>query len=100
MEKKAVYPYDFIDSFQKFDYKELPTKDEFFSILTQESITNEQYQHAQQFWDTFKIKSLGEYHDLYLKSDVLLLASVFENFRSTCLQYCKIPSIILHLRNA
>ena len=76
-----------MDTFQKFDYKELPTKDEFFSILAQESISNEQYQHAQQVWDTFKMKSMREYHDLYLKSDVLLLADVFENFRSTCLQY-------------
>ena len=83
MTKKGVYPYDFMHSFQKFDYKELPTKDEFFSILTREGITNEQYQHAQQVWDTFKMKSMGEYHDLYLKSDVLLLADVFENFRST-----------------
>ena len=77
MTKKGVYPYDFMDSSQKFDYKELPTKDEFFSILTQEGITNEQYQYAQQVWDTFKMKSMGEYHDLYLKSDVLLLADVF-----------------------
>lgn len=47
MTKKGVYPYDFMDSFQTFDYKELPTKDAFFKILTQERITNEQYQHAQ-----------------------------------------------------
>ena len=53
-------------------------------------ITNEQYQHAQQVWDTFKMKSMGKYHDLYLKSDVLLLADVFENFRSTYLQYYKL----------
>ena len=68
----------------------MPTKDEFFSILTQEGISNEQYQHAQQLWDTFKMKSMGEYHDLYLKSDVLLLADVFENFRGTGLQCYKL----------
>ena len=83
MTKKGVYPYDFMDSFQKFDYKELPTKDEFFSITTQEGITNEQYRHAQQIWDTFKMKSTREYHDLYPKFDVLLLADVFENFKRT-----------------
>ena len=88
MKKNGVYPYDFMDGFDKFDYKELPTKNEFFSMFTQEGITNEQYQHAQQGWDTFK--SMGEYHDLYLKSDVLLLADIFENFRSTCLQYYKL----------
>lgn len=67
MKKKGVYPYVFMDSFQKFDYKELSKKDEFLSMLTQEGITNKQYQHAQQVWDTFKTKSMGEYHDLYLK---------------------------------
>ena len=60
--------------------------------MAQEGITNEQYQHAQQVWDTFKMKSMAmeEHHDLYLKSDVLLSADVFENFRSTCLQYYKL----------
>ena len=58
MKKKGLYPYDFRDGFDKFDYKELPTKDEFFSMLTQEGITNEHYQHAQQVWDTFR--SMGE----------------------------------------
>lgn len=77
-----------MDGFDKF--KEVPTKDEFFSMLTQEGITNEQYQHAQQVWDTFKMRSMREYHDLYLKSDVLLLADVFENVRSTCLRYYKL----------
>jgi len=90
MKKKGVYPYDYMDSFEKFNNKELPSKNDFYNILNKECITDEQYQHAQNVWKTFKLKSMGDYHDLYLKSDVLLLADVFENFRKTCLQYYKL----------
>ena len=79
-----------MDSFQNFDHQELPTKGEFFSILTQEGISDEQYPHGQQDWDIFQMKSMGEYYYLYLKSDALLLADVFENFRGTCLKYYKL----------
>ena len=90
MKQKGVYPYDYMDSFKKFDKTELPTKEEFFSILSNEHITDGDYQHAQNVWKTFKLKNMGEYHDLYLKSDILLLADVFENFRKTCLKYYKL----------
>ena len=89
MSKKGVYPYDFMDSFEKFNEK-LPPKEEFYSILNDEHITDKDYQHAQTVWNTFNLKNMGEYHDLYLKSDILLLADVFENFRKTCLQYYKL----------
>ena len=68
----------FIDSFQ------------FMSILNNEHITNEDYCHAQKVWNTFQLQTMGEYHNLYLKSDILLLSDVFENFRKTCLQYYKL----------
>ena len=58
-----------------------------FSIMNNEHITDEDYKHVQTVWETFELKSMGEYHDLYLKSDVLLLTDVFENFRRTCMQY-------------
>ena len=90
MKQKGVYPYDYMDSFDKFNKTELPIKEEFYSILNNEHISDEQYKHAQNVWNTFKLKSMGEYHNLYLKSDVLLLADVFENFRKTCLQYYKL----------
>ena len=89
MSKKGVYPYDFMDSFGKFNEK-LPPKEEFYSILNDEHISDEDYEHAQNVWNTFNLKNMGEYHDLYLESDILLLADVFENFRKTCLQYYKL----------
>ena len=89
MSQKGVYPYDFMDSFDKFNEK-LPPKEEFYSILNDEHISDEDYEHAQNVWNTFNLKNMGEYHDLYLKSDILLLADVFENFRKTCLQYYKL----------
>ena len=90
MTRKGVYPYDYMDSFNKFNKTELPTKEEFYSILIDEHISNEDYNHAQNVWNTFKLQTMGEYHDLYLKSDILLLADVFENFRKTCIQYYKL----------
>nr|CAI5852894.1 unnamed protein product [Callosobruchus analis] len=82
--KKGVYPYDFTDSFDKFSYPHLPSQGEFFYRLEAKNISNEQYQYAQYVWDSFDIKNLGEYSDLYPKTDVMLLAEVFEQFRSSC----------------
>ena len=90
MSQEGVYPYDFMDSFEKFDQTELPTKDQFYSILNDQHITDAEYDHAKKVWKTFKIKTMGEYHDLYLGSDVLLLTDVFENFRKTCMEYYKL----------
>ena len=86
MRKKGVYPYDYMDSFEKFGDTQLPEREDFYSLLTDEDISVSDYQHAEEVWNTFRLKSMGEYHDLYLKSDILLLADVFENFRETCLE--------------
>ena len=90
MSQKGVYSYDFMDSFEKFNQTELPAKEQFYSILNDQHITNDEYDHAKKVWKAFNIETMGEYHDLYLKSDVLLLADVFESFRKTCLQYYKL----------
>ena len=87
MKKKGIYPYDYMDSFKKFEENRLPKKEDFFSLMNDEHITDEEYQHAQNVWNKFGLSSMGEYHDLYLKSDILLLADVFENFRKACQQY-------------
>ena len=86
MRQKGVYPYDCVDIFEKFNDPKLLTKKDFYSMLTNTGITDEQYQHAQKVWSTFRLQNMGQYHDSYLKSDVLLLPDVFENFRKTCLE--------------
>ena len=88
--RKGVYPYDYVSSLEKMSETQLPPKEEFYSKLNDEDITEDDYQHAINVWNTFKCKSLRDYHDLYLKSDVLLLSDVFENFRKTCLKHYKL----------
>lgn len=87
---KSVSPYDYMDSFDKFSDTQLPTKVDFSGTLNNEHISDEDYIHAQNVWETFELNNMGEYHNLYLKSDILLLADVFEDFRKTCLQYYKL----------
>ena len=84
--KKGIYPYEYMDSFEKFSETSLPKKEDFYSKLNDEHITENEYAHAKTVWETFDCKTLGDYHDLYVKTDVALLADVFENFRKLCLQ--------------
>ena len=83
--RKGVYPYEYMDSWEKFNETSLPDKEAFYSELNKEGITDEDYAHAQKVWKVFEIKNLGEYHDLYVQSDTLLLVDVFENFRDKCI---------------
>ena len=87
MKEKGVYPSDYMDAVEKFAEKKLPGKEDFYSLLMDEDITDREYKHAQKVWETFEIENMGQYHDLYPKSDVLLVADVFENFRESCLTY-------------
>ena len=84
---KGVYPYDYMNSWEKFDEIKLPDKEDFYSQLYEENITDKDYARANIVWTHFSIKNLGEYHDLYLMTDVYLLTDVFENFRDMCLNY-------------
>ena len=88
--RKGVYPYEDMDSREKFDETSLPPKEAFYSNLNLEDISDEDYAHAQKVWDVFEIKNLGEYHDLNVKSDMLL---VFENFRNKCLEIYELDPI-------
>ena len=90
MVRKGTYPYDYMDSFDRFNEQTLPTKEEFYSIMNDQHISAADYNHARKVWNTFELRNMGQYHDLYLKSDVLLLADVFENFRKTCSQFYKL----------
>ena len=83
--RKGVYPYEYIDSLDRFDETQLPPIDKFFSKLNDEGISQKDYEHAQKVWEAFKCKTLGDYHDLYLKTDINLLADVFQTFRKTCM---------------
>ena len=93
MKKKGVYPYDYMDSFSKFNDTELPKREDFYSLLTDENISEDAYSHAKDVWNTFNLRNMGEYHDLYLKTDILLLVDVFENFRKTCLTYYRLDPL-------
>ena len=85
--KKGVYPYDYMNDWSRMEEMELPRKSAFYSKLSESHISNDEYDHAQQVWSAFGCKTLGDYHDLYMLTDVLLLADVFESFRDLCLDY-------------
>ena len=74
--RKSVYPYENMDKWEKFNETTLPEKEEFYGNLNMEDITDADYMYAKRVCKDFEIKNLGEYHDLYLKSDTLLLADV------------------------
>ena len=83
--RKGVYPYEYMDSWDKFEEKRLPSKDEFYSKLNMSEISEKDHQHACKVWNESDLKNMGDYHDMYLKTDVLLLANVSESFRKVCL---------------
>ena len=83
--KKGIYPYEYMDNWNKFNDHELPNKDMFYSKLNMSDVSDKDYDHAQKVWEEFKIKDMGEYHDLCLLTDTTLLANVFESFRTVCI---------------
>ena len=96
--RKGVYPYEYMDNRERFDETSLPNKESFCSNLNMENIDDIDYRHGNNVFKRFKLKDLGEYHDLYVQSDTLLLADVFENFRNTCLKVYELdPAYFLSL---
>ena len=83
--RKGVYPYEYMNDWDKFEEKELPSKEFFHSELTLEDISDTDLKHANNVFKKFNLNNLGEYHDLYVESDTLLLGDIFENFQNACL---------------
>ena len=83
---KSVFSYEYIDDWEKFNETLLPEKEDFYSHLNIEDISDADYKHAKRIFKDSKIKNLDEYHDLYVQSDTLLLAYVFDNFQNICLK--------------
>ena len=75
-----------MDSWERFDEATLPNKKAFYNELNLENITDKDYINAQKVFKEFKLKNLGDYHDLYVQSDTLLLVDVFESFRNKCIE--------------
>ena len=88
--QKGVYPYEYMNSFEKFSEDKSLDKYKFFSFLRDECISKKDYKGAIDVWNLLKMNTVGDYHDLYLKTDVLLLVDVFEKFINTCLDYYKL----------
>ena len=81
MRRKDVYPYEYMDGWKKFEETTLPPKNAFYSRINMKGISDHDLKHVQQVWNIMEKKTLGYYHDAYLKTDVLLLADVLEKFR-------------------
>ena len=84
MQRKGVYLYEYIDSWEGFEETSLPPREAFYSNLNMTDISEKDYKHVQQVWNIItpegNEKTLGDYHNVYLPTDVLLLADIFENF--------------------
>ena len=99
--QKGVYPYSYFDNFEKFNETTLPHKQAFYNILTEEPITDSEYAHAVNVFKQFNMESLLDYHNLYLLTDILLLADAFCAFRDMCYssygldpcRFCTIPGL-------
>ena len=79
--RKGIYPYEYIDGWERFDEDTILPTEVFYSELNLENITDKDYGHVKNIWEAFEIKNIGGHHDLYVQCDTFLLADVFENFR-------------------
>ena len=88
--RKGIYPYEYMSSWDRFKETQLPPIEAFYSNLIMTNVSEDDYQHTQKVWKEFRIRNLGDYHDLCLQTDVILLANVFKAFRNTCLEHYKL----------
>ena len=96
--RKGVYPYEYMDTWERFNEISLPRKEDFYSNLNMENVNDIDYRHANNVFKVFKLEKLGDYHDLYVQSDTLLLADVFNNFRDMCIKEYELdPAHVLSL---
>ena len=97
LKQKGYYPYEYMNNFKIFDEEKLPARKYFFSSTKKRKIDNdgkisdghisiEDYLMREKIWNKFEMKNMDDYHEHYLKKDILLLADVFERFISTCLK--------------
>ena len=94
--RKGVYPYEYMDNWERFNETLFPNKEASYSNLNIEDITDTDYAHANKVFKNFKLEHLEEYHDFFVQSDTLSLADVFENFRNTCIEVYELdPAIFL-----
>ena len=97
--RKGVYPYDYMDSVERFDETELPSQDAFFNKLSGSSCSDIDYAHASRVWDAFGCETIADYHGEYLQLDVLLLVDFFETFRRTCLDFYSLDPLYYYTTN-
>ena len=88
--RKGAYPYEYMDSWERFNEVTLLNKNAFYSKLYLENITDEDIYMLKKYLKSLNLKNLDEYHDLYVQGDTLLLADVFENFRNKCVEICEL----------
>ena len=93
IKQKGFYPYEYMDTEEKFNDTKLPPREVFYSKLSGKGISEKDYKHACNVWNTFKMKTFKDYHKLYNETDVLLLADVFENFRNLCLKIYRLDPV-------
>ena len=91
--RKGIYPYEYVLSWDKFEETQLPPRETFYTSLNMTNVSEGDYELAQRVWKEFRIRNLGEYHNLYLQTDVILLANMFEAFRDTCLEHYKLDPV-------
>ena len=93
--RKGVYTYEYMDNWERLNEISLPSKESLYSNLNIEDIDDIDYRHGNNVFNKFKLNNLGDYHDLYVQSDTLLLADVFENFRDMCLKEYELDPVHL-----